>query len=98
MKICIYADQTGQYTEDEIYKCNCVVVDIPEEIIREWYERNIKECVEECIEEGVEPSFENWYKAAYTSDSTDGLYDFAVQRGFTPVCGKKCNGWEWVEE
>ena len=95
--ITMYADQTGQYTEDEIARCNCTEVRIPESIIREFYEE--MGCVIDFSGDyaDIEPSFENWIHCVYDNDSTEGLYDFAVQRGFTPICGKKCNDWIWFE-
>ena len=96
MKIYVYADTTNQYTDGECNYCNCVLIDIPENIIREWY--NEKECFKDFLNSDysyLEPSFENWYNAVYTCDSTDGLYEFAIEKGVTPVCGRKCDGWSW---
>jgi len=95
MKVTMYADQTGQYTEDEIMWCNCVEVEIPESILREFYEE--MGCAIDFTGDysDIEPSFENWIHCVYDNDSTEGLYDFAVQRGFTPICGKNCDDWTW---
>ena len=95
MKVTMYADQTGQYTEDEIMWCNCVEVEIPESILREFYEE--MGCAIDFTGDysDIEPSFENWIHCVYDNDSTEGLYDFAVQRGFMPICGKNCDDWTW---
>lgn len=87
----IYADTTGQYTEDEVLRYNCVSVQIPERIVRLWFEEKAKPNYD------WEPDFEEWFKDFYTCDDTDGLYQFSVQCGYTPVCGHKCNDWYWSE-
>ena len=87
----IYADTTGQYSEDEVLRCNCVRVQIPERIVRFWFEEKAKTNYD------WEPDFEEWLKVLYICDDTDGLYQFSVQRGYTPVCGHKCNDLYWYE-
>lgn len=82
----IYADTTGQYTEEEVFFCNCVRVAIPEWIIKGWFYGMSGE---------QETTFEKWYSEIYTCDDTDGLYSYAVERGFTPACGRNCDGWTW---
>lgn len=90
----IYADTTGQYSEDEIFYCNTVEVRIPEQIVRDWFEENCRDVTDfECYE----PTFESWLKNVYTCDDTDGLYSYSKERGYTPVCGRKCNDWAWYE-
>ena len=87
----IYADTTGQYSEDEVLRCNCVSVQIPEKIVRLWFEEKASERY------AWEVTFEEWLRDYYTCDDTDGLYQFSVEHGYTPVCGHKCNDWCWSE-
>lgn len=82
--VCIYCDSTGLFSEEECWSENLTDMMFPEWIVREWYKENEKECIEDCKAEHETPCFENWIKNSYTADSTDGLYDFAVQKGFDP--------------
>lgn len=82
--ICIYCDSTGLFSEEEYCLENLTDMMFPEWIVREWYKENEKTCIEDCEAEHEEPCFENWINNSYTADSTDGLYDFAVQKGFDP--------------
>lgn len=82
--VCIYCDSTGLFSEEEYCTENLTDMMFPEWIVREWYRKNEKECIEDCKAEHEEPCFENWINNSYTADSTDGLYDFAVQKGFDP--------------
>lgn len=86
MIIGMYADQTGLFSEEEIMDDNWCELDIPEEILRKWYEVNnladdtanyLGKPIEEC-------TFENWLNEVSQGDDTDGLYDFAVRNGWTP--------------
>lgn len=82
--VCIYCDSTGLFSEEEYCTENLTDMMFPEWIVREWYKENEKECIKDCEAEHEEPCFENWINNSYTADSTDGLYDFAVQKGFDP--------------
>ena len=82
--VCIYCDSTGLFSEEECWSENLTDMMFPEWIVREWYKKNEKECIKDCEAEHEEPCFENWINNSYTADSTDGLYDFAVQKGFDP--------------
>lgn len=82
--VCIYCDSTGLFNEEECCSENLTDMLFPEWIVREWYKENEKACIEDCETEHEEPCFENWINNSYTADSTDGLYDFAVQKGFDP--------------
>jgi hypothetical protein len=87
----IYADTTGQYTEAEIIRCNCVSVQIPERIVRQWFEEKAKPNYD------WGPDFKEWLKDLYTCDDTDGLYQFSVDHGYCPICGRKCDDCHWFE-
>lgn len=86
MIIGMYADQTGQFTEEEIAFDNWCEVDIPKEILRKWYEEN--NLAEETAYELKKPiedvTFEDWYNEVSYGDDTDGLYDYSVKHGFVP--------------
>ena len=82
--VCIYCDSTGLFSEEECCSENLTDMMFPEWIIREWYKENEKACIKDCEAEHEEPCFENWINNSYTADSTDGLYNFAVQKGFDP--------------
>lgn len=82
--VCIYCDSTGLFSEEECCSENLTDMMFPEWIVREWYKENEKACIEDCKAEHEEPCFENWINNSYTADGTDGLYDFAVQKGFDP--------------
>ena len=99
LNIDIYADSTGQYSEEETYACNCVSVRIPEDIVRRWYEENIGQ-EEKLYFFGIEyeNTFETWLKEVYTCDDTDGLYQYSVEHGYRPNCGRICDGLKWYEQ
>ena len=82
--VCIYCDSTGLFSEEECCSENLTDMMFPEWIVREWYKENEKACIKDCEAEHEEPCFENWINNSYTADSTDGLYNFAVQKGFDP--------------
>lgn len=83
--VCIYCDSTGLFSEEEYCSENLTDMMFPAWIVNEWYKKNEKDFVAECEAEGYEANIYNWYTEVYTADDTDGLYDFAVQKGFDPV-------------
>ena len=82
----VYGDSTGLLSESEMNNENMVDLMFPERIVRQWYEET--NCAEETADELgkdiSECTFEEWVEEVYTCDSTDGLYDFAVERGCDP--------------
>lgn len=54
----------------------------PRSIVEAWYNQ--------CPEEFVGKDFDDWFFNESTADDTDGLYDFAVEHGFTPDIPKPC--------
>lgn len=84
MLIDIYADTTGHYSEDDIKYANVTRVDFPDEIVKEYYDTL-----------GENYEFDQWVNEIYECDDVDGLYDFALSKGFMPVFGRCCNGWIW---
>jgi hypothetical protein len=55
---------------------NMMEVEFPRSIVEAWYNQ--------CREFFDGEDFDDWLRNEYTADDTDGLYDFAVERGFTP--------------
>jgi hypothetical protein len=91
MIIGIYADQTRHFTDEEIAFDNWCEIDIPEEILRKWYEE--KDLAEETANELKKPiedvTFEDWFYEVSQGDDTDGLYRFSVENGYIPhIIGK----------
>lgn len=74
MYIDIYIDETPLWGlgDNEIiyYIENICTIDVPESILREWYEEG--------------DGFEEWYNDEYTLDETIGLYDFCIKRNCKP--------------
>ena len=84
----IYLDTVTKYTpemKDGILgddRDNLLTVDFPLSIVKAWYDEH----KEDLSDNPCFPSttFEEWLVACYTCDDTDGLYEFAVDRGFEP--------------
>ena len=70
----VYRDSTGLYTHYECDNDNWEdEILFPTEIVRSYfYTNNISD----------EHTFEEWYKDEYTLDETDGLYNYAIKKGF----------------
>ena len=75
MSVCVYADDSGLYTEDECDECNISYLLFPERIVLDWY-------IEECSK--YFDSFAE-FLGEYTADDTIGLCWFAHLMGFDPV-------------
>lgn len=73
MYIDVYLDTTPWDDGRDDNRC---VVDIDYEIIREWYEKEIKS--------KTSPMFWRWLFDEYTLDDVDGLYDFSIKNGCKP--------------
>lgn len=84
----VYADTAGDlFSYSEIMEDNWADITLPERIVRKWYEEKglaedtsveLRKPIEEC-------TFEDWYYEVSCGDDTDGLYDFSVSNGFTPI-------------
>lgn len=84
--VCVYCSSTGLFSEEECYLENLTDMMFPEWIVREWYKENKKDFIEECKSDSLkEPCFETWLNEVYTADDTDGLYEFAVEKGYDPI-------------
>lgn len=85
MKIDVYKDTTPWNDEPStnIWDKNFAEIDVPADVLMKWF---YDYCyIKEDEEYG---DFENWYKNVYTCDDTDGLYQYAKERG--------CNCWRIV--
>lgn len=86
LEVCVYCDSTNMYTDEEINKDNLTYMLFPEKMVMAWYYSREKEFVEEtAFELGISEedcNFQRWFDDVYTADDTDGLYNFAKQRGF----------------
>ena len=78
MFMTIYCDTTGLFSEEEMNRDNCCEMEFSEETVREWFETQYY---------GPEMPFEEWIADYYTADDTDGLYEFALDKGETPTFG-----------
>lgn len=72
----VYCSTTGLFNEDEMNKDNLTDIAFPRFIVKEWFDQcgDEKDC-----------TFDEWLTEEYTADSTDGLYQFALDRGFRGV-------------
>lgn len=66
----MYADTTGLFTDEECDFDNGYVMDVPESILRKWFELD--------VETATQMTLEDWLNE-YTWDETIGLYQFAVK-------------------
>lgn len=89
--VTIYCDSTGLFSEEECNTDNLTDMLFPGWIVEAWYLINEKSFAPECKAEGYEPNAYNWYTEVYTANDTDGLYDFAVEKGYDPVFDMSAN-------
>lgn len=89
--VTIYCDSTGLFSEEECNTNNLTDMLFPGWIVNEWYKENEKVFAFKCEAEGYEANVYNWYTEVYTADDTDGLYDFAVEKGYDPVFDMSAN-------
>lgn len=76
MYICMFKDQLiplGLATEEECLRGNLVDVDVPEELLKAWFQ--------EKIQPEVDYDFETWYKEESVADDMDGFLQLS---GFVP--------------
>ena len=89
--VTIYCDSTGLFSETECNTDNLTDMLFPEWIVNEWYKENERVFAFKCEAAGYEANAYNWYTEVYTADDTDGLYDFAVEKGYDPVFDMSAN-------
>ena len=83
MRICMYTDRLvaiGYITEEWWDEWtwdhgNFVDIDIPEDVLRNYYEEKLKN-------DYGNISFEQWYSEESVADDMDGLFDFTDWRPF----------------
>ena len=78
LRVLVYADTTGLFTEEEMSQDNCCDLLFPRWMVEEWYNN-----FSEGFYDKEEYPFDRWYYEEYTADDTDGLYAFCVERGFS---------------
>ena len=90
MYMTVYADTTDLFTEDELEEtgCNLVDLDIPDNIVRAYYEQHKEDCDADTNNDLGVPldqcTFEQWQEEVYTADGTMELYYFAIEHGYIP--------------
>lgn len=87
--VTIYCDSTGLFSETECNTDNLIDMLFPGWIVNEWYKKNERIFAFKCEAEGYEANAYNWYTEVYTADDTDGLYDFAIEKGYDPIFPKE---------
>ena len=85
ISVCVYCDSTGLFTPKEHEADNLVDMFFPVWIVKAWYKKNEEDLASVCKAEGYEPNAYNWWKYVSTADDTDGLYNFAVEKGYDPI-------------
>ena len=80
--VTIYKDTIPGWPFDEngyplMGDTNLCDVPIPERILREWFDSEI-------APNDPELTFEKWFWEESTADDTDGLFTFAMDRGYYP--------------
>lgn len=96
----MYADQTGLFSDEVVnamlngeygFEGNWVEMEMPEWIVRHWYERRKNDFDKETAKEldipVNEATFEDWINKVYVGEDMDGLYEFAINNGVQPVFG-----------
>ena len=85
--ICIYLDQIrGVFTEEFLDNCNLCYVELPKEIVFDFFKEECMAAFKSDHDEGISEYglFEEWLDE-YIADDTDGLYDYATVRGVIPL-------------
>lgn len=87
--VCIFADTTNQFTEEELDADNTCDMEFPRRIVYEYYKQREAEFVEETSDYlGIflkDCSFDKWVNEVANCDDLCGLYDFALQRGYQAI-------------
>ena len=88
INVCIYADTTGLFTEEECEDANLMDVYFPEYILRKWYETH-SELAEETADDLHKPlsetTYDDWSDHTVWAGDTDGLWQFSIENGYTPT-------------
>lgn len=83
LEVTIYKDTVTPYMsvydmdeDDPFFDDNLIEIEFPRSIVEAWYNQ--------CPEDFSGEDFDDWFNNESTADETCGLYDFAVEHGFTP--------------
>lgn len=92
--VCLYCDSTGLFSEEECDEDNLCDMLFPQEILREWYRTNedafmeaSPEVIKGKLQEMKDDAWKYWFDFYSTAEDTDGLFQFALDRGVTPKFG-----------
>ena len=91
--VCIYADTTGLFTNDQCDEDNMCNVAFPVEILRKWYEVHTEiawETAADLKKPINEVTFEDWLNHTIWADDTDGLWQFSIDNGYMPKYVERC--------
>ena len=76
LPVTIYADTTGQYSENEIEEMmerdfwgQMIEIPVPENLFKEWFD-------------GTDEEFWKWFNDESTADDTDTIYDWLVAHNY----------------
>lgn len=82
----VWADTTGQYTEEECNFDNMCIIELPRRIVYSYYKVHEADFVAETMAElsipKAECTFDKWVNNVYTCEDTDGLFQYAVIHGY----------------
>lgn len=82
----VWADTTGQYTEEECHFDNLCIIELPRRIVYSYYKEHEADFVAETMAElsipKAECTFDKWVNNVYTCEDTDGLFQYAVVNGY----------------
>ena len=90
MKIDVYADSTGLFTQSFVNRMdnNMITIEVDEEIVYDYFKENCLYYFRTDVDEGLSDRavFEEWLEE-YTCDDTDGLYKYVVKQmnGDAPI-------------
>lgn len=94
LSVCLYCDQTGLFSEWECEQDNLCDMYFPPEVLKEWYLQNEDlissvqaEVTKEIFQEMGDSAWKYWLDYVSTADDTDGLFQFAMDRGVIPRFG-----------
>ena len=76
-KICVYADNTNLFGQDEIDDDNLVDIVVSEDILRQWFEEHVRS--------GPDDDFVTWFEEESTADETDGFFEYCLGHGIEPL-------------
>ena len=79
--MCVYADTTGLYTEEECEECNLAYLLFPRDIVKAFFDEEVDYIIGQ---DGL-VGFDQWLKEYYIAEELIDLCEFARGRGFDPI-------------